>query len=140
MHKLATIAQCGVASPTRTRQAPGGAAVPGQTPMPSSLMQKSACLPLPPQALGMHDLALAYMVISHSRRDPGEYLVELQRFAAAPEGPLRAHALEAHLGRWPAALRALVAAGEAHADAALTLAKGKVRGERLSGQGRGSGS
>ncbi|KAK9834184.1 hypothetical protein WJX81_006434 [Elliptochloris bilobata] len=76
-------------------------------------------------ALGMHDLALAYMVVSHSRRDPGEYLAELARFAAAPEGPLRAHALEAHLGHWPAALRALVAAGDAHADAALQLAKDK---------------
>lgn len=78
----------------------------------------------------MHDLALAYMVVSHSRRDPGEYLAELQRFGAVPAGALRAHALEAHLGRWPAALAALVAAGEAHADAALKLAKGKVRGER----------
>ena len=80
------------------------------------------------QALGIHDLALAYMVVSHSRRDPGEYLAELQRFAAVPEGALRAHALEAHLGRWPAALGALVAAGDAHADAALKLAQGKVGG------------
>lgn len=57
----------------------------------------------------------------------GEYLAELQRFAAVPEGPLRRHALEAHLGRWPLALRALVDAGDAQSDAALQLAKDKVR-------------
>ncbi len=78
----------------------------------------------------MHELALAYMIVAHSRRDPGEYQAELRRFAAAPAGPLRAHALEAHLGRWPAALAALVVAGDAHAAAALQLAQDKVRSGR----------
>ncbi len=81
----------------------------------------------------MHELALAYMIVAHSRRDPGEYQAELRRFAAAPAGPLRAHALEAHLGRWPAALAALVVAGDAHAAAALQLAQDKVRSGRAQG-------
>jgi hypothetical protein len=81
----------------------------------------------------MHELAFAYMVVAHSRRDPGEYQAELRRFAALPAGPLRAHALEAHLGRWPAALAALVAAGDAHGAAALQLAQDKVWSGRAEG-------
>ena len=77
-------------------------------------------------ALGMYELPLAYMVIAHSQRDPGEYLLELQSFAGKPSPALRHHAIDAHLGRWPRALRHLVAAGEQHFNAALTLAKEKA--------------
>lgn len=47
------------------------------------------------------------------QRDPGEYLVELQRFAAIKDPELRCHAIDLHLGRHDAALRHLVAAGPA---------------------------
>jgi len=33
-------------------------------------------------ALGMYDLSLAFMVVSQAQKDPGEYLGELQQFAA----------------------------------------------------------
>ena len=75
----------------------------------------------------MYELPLAYMVIAHSQRDPGEYLLELQGFAAKPSQPLRRHAIDAHLGRWPQALRHLVAAGDEHFNAALGLAEDKAR-------------
>ncbi len=75
----------------------------------------------------MYELPLAYMVIAHSQRDPGEYLLELQGLAAKPSQPLRRHAIDAHLGRWPQALRHLVAAGDQHFDAALGLAEDKAR-------------
>lgn len=32
-------------------------------------------------ALGMYDLPLAFMVVSHAQKDPGEYLNELESFA-----------------------------------------------------------
>lgn len=74
----------------------------------------------------MYELELAFMVVAHSQRDPGEYMAQLQTFAARPSGPLRRHALDMHLGRWPHALRDLVQAGDAHFDAALDLARDKV--------------
>lgn len=76
-------------------------------------------------ALGSYELELSYMVVTHSQRDPGEYLLQLQRFAAIAEPALRRHAIDAHLGRWPLALQALVDAGDAHFDAALALAREK---------------
>lgn len=77
-------------------------------------------------ALVMHDLQLAYMVIAHSQRDPGEYMLELQGFASAPSPALQKHAIDMHLGRWLPALQHLLAAGDEHFDAALRLAQDKV--------------
>ena len=77
-------------------------------------------------ALGMYELPLAYMVIAHSQRDPGEFLLELQGFAVKPSPALQRHAIDAHLGRWPRALRHLMEAGEQHFEAVLKLAKDKA--------------
>ncbi|BDA44195.1 Elongator complex protein 1 [Coccomyxa sp. Obi] len=76
-------------------------------------------------ALEMYELELAFMVVAHSQRDPGEYMAQLQAFAALPAGPLRRHALDMHLGRWAHALHDLLQAGDAHFDAALALARDK---------------
>ena len=74
----------------------------------------------------MYELELAFMVISHSQRDPGEYMLQLQEVAAPPEGPLRHHAIDMHLGRWRYALSDLLRAGPAHFEQALALATDKV--------------
>jgi elongator complex protein 1 len=74
----------------------------------------------------MYELELGFMVVAAAQRDPGEYLAELSGYAAHPEGPLRRHAIDVALGRFPAALRHLVDAGPAHFDAALQLARDKV--------------
>jgi elongator complex protein 1 len=74
----------------------------------------------------MYELPLAYMVIAHSQRDPGEYLLELQGFAAKSLPALQRHAIDAHLGRWPNALRHLMDAGEQHFGTALKLAQDKA--------------
>ena len=74
----------------------------------------------------MYELELAFMVISHSQRDPGEHLLQLQQLAAQPEGPLRRHAIDVHLGRWRHALSDLLQAGRAHFEQALALATDKV--------------
>ena len=79
----------------------------------------------------MYELELAYMVVAHSQRDPGEYLLELQQFAAQPEGPLRQHAINMHLGRTSAALRDLLAAGDGHFDRAVQLARSEVGSQQL---------
>ncbi|KAK9915662.1 hypothetical protein WJX75_002381 [Coccomyxa subellipsoidea] len=76
-------------------------------------------------ALEMYELELAFMVVAHSQRDPGEYMALLQTFASLPPGPLRHHALDMHLGRWHLALHSLLQAGDAHFDAALSLARDK---------------
>ena len=78
-------------------------------------------------ALEMYGLELAFMVISHSQRDPGEYMLQLQQVAAQPEGPLRRHAIDVHLGRWRHALSDLLQAGLAHFEQALALATDKAR-------------
>lgn len=52
-------------------------------------------------ALGMYDVQLAYLVIAHSQRDPGEYLLELQRFAGVANEHLRRHSIDMHLKRYP---------------------------------------
>ena len=74
----------------------------------------------------MYELELGFMVIAHSQRDPGEYMLQLQQFAARPEGPLRKHALDMHLGRWRHALSDLLQAGPDHFEQALALASDKV--------------
>lgn len=78
-------------------------------------------------ALGMYDVQLAYMVVAHSQRDPGEYLLELQQLIKAPSEDLRRHAMDMHLGRFSSALQHLVAAGEGHFTEALKLARAKVK-------------
>lgn len=78
-------------------------------------------------ALGMYELELAYMIVAHSQRDPGEYLLELQQFAAKPNGPLRHYAINMHLARTSAALKNLLEAGDQHFEAALQLARREVR-------------
>ncbi len=75
----------------------------------------------------MYELELAFMVIAHSQRDPGEYMLQLQQFAAQPGGPLRKHAVDMHLGRWRHALSDLLQAGPDHFEQALVLASDKVR-------------
>lgn len=50
-------------------------------------------------------------------------MLELQRIAALPEGPLRCHAVDLHLQRYDRALAHLVAAGEGHFAEALELAR-----------------
>lgn len=74
-------------------------------------------------ALGSYELELAYMVVTHSQRDPGEYLMQLQQFAAISDPSLRGHAIDLFLQRYDGAVRHLVAAGEAHFPTALELAK-----------------
>ena len=76
--------------------------------------------------LGMYELELAYMVLAHSQRDPGEYLLELQQLASHPVGPLRHFAINMHLQRTSAALANLLAAGDEHFQRALTLAREEV--------------
>ena len=74
----------------------------------------------------MYELELAYMVVDHSQRDPGEYLIELKAFGAKPPGPLRQHAINLHLGRISAAMQNLLDAGEDHFLSALQLAQKEV--------------
>ena len=74
-------------------------------------------------ALGSYELELAYMVVTHSQRDPGEYLIQLQEFAAITDLCLRRHAIDLFLERYDGAVRHLVEAGEEHFSAALELAK-----------------
>ncbi|KAK9859824.1 hypothetical protein WJX84_001803 [Apatococcus fuscideae] len=76
-------------------------------------------------ALGMYDLELAFMVVAHSQRDPGEYLLELQQWAAIRQVPLRQHALNLHLRRFSLAMRDLVDAGPDHFQRAIDLARDK---------------
>ena len=74
----------------------------------------------------MYDVQLAYMVVAHSQRDPGEYLLELQQLVKAPSENLRRHAMDMHLKRFPSALQHLMAAGDDHFPQALQLARAKV--------------
>ena len=75
----------------------------------------------------MYDVQLAYMVVAHSQRDPGEYLMELQQLVKYLSEGLRRHAMDMHLGRYDRALQHLVAAGPEHFQKALQLARAKVR-------------
>jgi elongator complex protein 1 len=74
-------------------------------------------------ALGLYDLSLAFMVVGHSQKDPGEYLAELTAFGSQADVSLRCHAIDMSLGRYDKALTHLVSAGPAHFEAALKLAK-----------------
>lgn len=80
-------------------------------------------------ALGLYDLTLAFMVVSHSQKDPGEYLAELTSFGSQDNEHLRCHAIDMSLARYDRALGHLVAAGHQHFEAALRLAteKGLLR-------------
>ncbi|KAA6419594.1 MAG: elongator complex 1-like [Trebouxia sp. A1-2] len=97
------------------RQVPGLRCLTNLTANPSSGMT----------ALGMYDVQLAYMVVAHSQRDPGEYLMELQQLVKAPTEGLRRHAMDVHLGRFDRALHHLVHAGQDHFPKALQLARTK---------------
>lgn len=74
----------------------------------------------------MYDVQLAYMVVAHSQRDPGEYLMELQQLVKGPTEGLRRYAMDMHLARFDRALHHLVATGPDHFPAALHLARAKV--------------
>jgi elongator complex protein 1 len=74
-------------------------------------------------ALGLYDLSLAFMVVGHSQKDPGEYLAELTAFGSQADVFLRCHAIDMSLGRYDKALMHLVKACPAHFEAALKLAK-----------------
>ncbi|KAF6250794.1 IKI3 family-domain-containing protein [Scenedesmus sp. NREL 46B-D3] len=74
-------------------------------------------------ALGLYDLSLAFMVVGHSQKDPGEYLAELTAFGSQADVSLRCHAIDMSLGHYDKALAHLVAAGPTHFQAALKLAK-----------------
>lgn len=88
-------------------------------------------------ALSEYELELAYMVIAHSQRDPGEYLFELQQFAAIEDGAGRKYAIDLHLRRFDLALSWLMqlavdnnhdsssegGGGEEYFEKALSLAK-----------------
>lgn len=74
----------------------------------------------------MYDLELAYMVVANSQLDPGEFLMELQQFEKQPNLSLQRHAIDMHLKRHLSALRHLLAAGDAHFDAAILLAQQRV--------------
>jgi elongator complex protein 1 len=73
-------------------------------------------------ALGLYDLALAFMVVGHTQKDPGEYLSELTDFGSQSQEDLRRYAIDMSLCRYDRALENLVAAGASHFDAALKLA------------------
>ncbi|GIL52022.1 hypothetical protein Vafri_7984, partial [Volvox africanus] len=74
-------------------------------------------------ALGMYDMPLAYMVVVNAQKDPGEYLSELQRFAAISPPALQRHAVDMSLRRYSSALRNLAQAGPQHFEQALQLAR-----------------
>jgi elongator complex protein 1 len=74
-------------------------------------------------ALGLYDLPLAFMVVSHSQKDPGEYLSELSGFGSISDVHMQRHAIDMSLGRYPKAVEHLVAAGPTQFDAALKLAR-----------------
>lgn len=74
-------------------------------------------------ALEEYELQLAYMVVSHSQRDPGEYLAQLQEFAIIENPCIRKAAIDRHLERYNLALAHLYKAGPEFFDQALVLAK-----------------
>ena len=63
-------------------------------------------------ALRLHDVQLAHLVVLSAGRDPGEHLPTLRQLASAGKSgsAMRAYAVERHLGRPRAALRALLGA------------------------------
>jgi elongator complex protein 1 len=59
-------------------------------------------------ALGSYELEMAYMVVTYSQRDPGEFLYQLQQFASIENESLRYHAIDMHLKRYDSALKHLM--------------------------------
>jgi elongator complex protein 1 len=59
-------------------------------------------------ALGGYELEMAYMVVTHSQRDPGEFLYQLQQFASIENESLRYHTIDMHLQRYDSALKHLM--------------------------------
>ena len=59
-------------------------------------------------ALGSYELEMAYMVVTYSQRDPGEFLYQLQQFASIENESMRYHAIDMHLKRYDSALRHLM--------------------------------
>ena len=49
----------------------------------------------------MDELEPVIIVMAHRQRDPGEYMLQLHRLPAQPEGLLQSHVLDMHLGRCP---------------------------------------
>lgn len=74
-------------------------------------------------ALGEYELQLSYMVVAHIQRDPGEYLAQLQEFAAIDNQHMRRAAIDKHLGRFDRAVENLFEGGSF--DDALALAASK---------------
>jgi len=74
-------------------------------------------------ALQEYELELAYMVVTHSQRDPGEYLSQLQEFAVIENPCIRKASIDSHLGRYILALEHLHKAGSDYFPDALALAK-----------------
>lgn len=73
-------------------------------------------------ALAEYELELAYMVITHSQRDPGEYLAQLQQFAVIENENIKKAEIDKHLQRYDRALQHLIQAGVEYFDDALALA------------------
>lgn len=73
-------------------------------------------------ALGLYDLELAYMVITHAQRDPGEALIGLKRFAEMEPENIRFAEIDRYLHRYSKALQHLVESGSEFLDAAMDLA------------------
>ncbi len=67
-------------------------------------------------ALGSYELEMAYMVVTYSQRDPGEFLYQLQQFASIENESLRYHAIDLHLKRYDSALRHLMDASTSAAE------------------------
>lgn len=65
---------------------------------------------------------LLTLLLCFSQRDPGEYLVDLQRFADIKNHHLRYATIDKHLERYSQAVQHLVEAGDDYFDAALKLA------------------
>ncbi|KAI8113033.1 hypothetical protein M9435_003039 [Picochlorum sp. BPE23] len=73
-------------------------------------------------ALAEYELEIAYMVITHSQRDPGEYLAQLQQFAVIENDSIKKAEIDKHLQRYDRALEHLIQAGAEFFNDALTLA------------------
>ena len=74
-------------------------------------------------ALGEYELELAYMVITHSQRDPGDYLAQLQEFATIENLCIKKAMIDKHLERFELAISHLVDAGPEYFKDALELAQ-----------------
>ena len=74
-------------------------------------------------ALGEYELELAYMVITHSQRDPGDYLAQLQGFATIENLCIKKAMIDKHLERFELAIAHLVDAGPEYFKDALELAQ-----------------